>query len=247
MDKIVDFFRDRRVELAFSFLTPIYAVLTGALAWLTFGFYLRPGNAPCMFLLYLLLNILFCGAMIYSRRMLPTKFFAIFPYAAVLVMIVFAFGNWWLIVPAGVTSAVAFFAAKNAEGIKIILGTFYLIFTVVAVVGTMALNLLSINFIQADEHPVILSNRVTNYAYDSKGRYRIVRYFDGSSREYTDTSYFLEDGSKDVKVPFGTFERWGGCRWLKSVKNQVGKDVVYWETKSKLMVDGEELPQSKWK
>jgi hypothetical protein len=234
-----NFFKSNKTKLAFSIFTPLYAVGIGYLAWLSFACYLHPVNAPLMFLCYVILNILFGVAMIYTRKTLVTCVFSLFPYLFVLFMTVFAFGNWYMILPAAVTSAAAFLAAKNPEGLKMVTATFYIILTVVTIVGTMALQMLSVNLINIDDHPIIYQNRNLNYQYSPNKHYRLVEYIDNSVPEYTDTTYYVENAKKDVHLPFGTFERVEGAKWIKSIKyTGAPPDVVHWNSDNTLTVDG---------
>ena len=85
------------------------------------------------------------------------------------------------------------------------------------------------------------SRRVmSNYeVLSADGQYRIVRYVDKPTGERRTASYYVEDISKDKKIPFGSAKRVLGSGWVVTAKYTSKSDSpVSWVTKT---VDGKKV------
>lgn len=87
---------------------------------------------------------------------------------------------------------------------------------------------------------VDLDLRDRNYeVLSADGQYRIVRYVDKPTGERRTASYYVEDISKDKKIPFGSAKRVLGSGWVVTAKYTSKSDSpVSWVTKT---VDGKKV------
>ncbi|MCL2694046.1 MAG: hypothetical protein FWE60_02940, partial [Oscillospiraceae bacterium] len=207
MSHVISFFKNKWTKLGFSAVSLGYGFFMVWLAWLSFSFYLVPTNAVSLFAFYLLINVLFGTVMIYTRKEIATQITACLLHPCILVMLVFAFGNWFLLVPVFVVSTIVFFAAGSAESLKTVLGTIYLILFVLTVLGYLTLQIFSIN-----PFPVNLDLRDPDYLYSKDGTYRLVRYIDRENVENRTVSYYVEFTGDDIKLPFLDGERYFNSR-----------------------------------
>lgn len=232
MDIIIKFFRSKKTEFGFSFAAPLYFGLLCYVAWLTFAFFLSPNNGASLFFFYVCVNVLFCAANIYARKQIILRFFSVIMPLPVLVMLVYSFENRYLFVPPLVVCAVTFFAARTGEGLKMGLGTLYIVLFVLATVGYLILSMLTIPI-----RDVNFRERQSDYIYSPGGKWRVVKYVEEKSGEYNTVRYFIEDADADVKLPFLNCMRVYGSEILFTTKD-VSAQPIKWDSEDTLYVDG---------
>ncbi|MCL2076790.1 MAG: hypothetical protein FWH08_00075 [Oscillospiraceae bacterium] len=235
MDHVIAFFKNKWTRLGFSALSLGYGFFMIWLAWLSFSFFLVPTNPVSLFSLYLLINVLFGIVMIYTRKEIATQITACLLHPCILVMLVFAFGNWFLLVPVFVVSTVVFFAAGSPESLKTVLGTIYLILFVIVTLGYLTMQIFSIGI------PTLVDLDLRcpqeDYLYSTEGTYRLVMYIDRENKENRTVSYFVEFTADDIKLPFLEGERHSNSRRILQQRLS-NKTEVEWLSDSQLLIDG---------
>lgn len=232
MDKVLSFFGSKWTKLGFSFLSFGYGAFLVFIAWLTFSHYLVPTNPASLFSLYLFINVIFGILMIYTRRQVVTQIVACLLHPCILVMLIFAFGNWFLLVPPFVIATVVFFAAGSGEVLKTVLGTIYLILFVLGVLGYMTLKTFTIKISDVD-----LNLRSPDYLYSPDKAYRVVKYVDEENKENRMVSYYVEPANEDMHLMFLDCERFYGAVKVHAARYQ-NQPQVKWLNETKLLIDG---------
>ena len=202
-------------------------------AWLNFGFFFVFENPTPLFVLYLFVNIAALGLMILTRKQMFTKINAYILPPIVFAIVIFGFGNWYMIAPPLVVMLVLFFVNNSNETLKTVLGTMYLLMYVIGVVGYIGIRMFmgDITFTGVD-----LTRRDPDYEKLSEsGEYRIVRYINDTNERKTMT-YYVEYTGDDVEIPLGLCKKVFGCRHIHTATYQnKSEDLVSWSTQK---VDG---------
>ncbi|MDR2532201.1 MAG: hypothetical protein LBC82_05090 [Oscillospiraceae bacterium] len=215
LDTIVWFFRNKWTKIGFSALSLGYGFFMLWLAWLTFSFYLVPTNPVSLFALYLLINVLFGAVMIYTRKEIATQITACLLHPCILIMLVFAFGEWFLLMPVFVTATVVFFVAGTPESLKTVLGTIYLILFVLTTLGYLTLQTFAIT---SYIFPVNLELRSDIYIYSTDNSYRLVLYIDKEKKEHRTIAYHAEFTGDDMSLPFLNCERYNNSTEIQRIR-----------------------------
>lgn len=238
MNKILDILRNKWVKFGVSVLSLGLPLFIAYIDWLAFAYYLEPVNEVPLFLLYILVNFVFAGIMFYTRHQIITKIAACITPLIAFVLLIIAFGQWYLIAPPVVICAFTFLAADSNETFKTILGTIYLLMFVVGTLVYLTMlhfNLTVQTFLQITECDI--KNRSEEYSYSPDNSYRLVMYVDDAGNERSLTTYYIEKTADDIKLPYLN------CyKHLYSQKVLVTMDqshVVYkWLTNDDLYIDG---------
>ena len=203
MDKILDVIRNRWVKFGFSFLSlgmPAFLLLVD---WLAFAYYMRPTNAVPLFLLYVLVNVVFAGIMFYTRKQIITRLVVCITPLIALVLLIIAFGQWYLIIPPVAVCLFAFLASGMNETVKTILGTVYLLLFVVGTLVYLTMlhfNLTVQTLLSLTECDV--SKRVNNDYTSPHEKYRLVQYVDYAGNERNLATYYVEKTEDDIELPY---------------------------------------------
>ncbi|MDR1755282.1 MAG: hypothetical protein LBR74_10390 [Eubacterium sp.] len=232
MDEILKFLQSKKAKITLSFVSVGYALFLVWLAWLTYSHYLRPTNGPALFFFFVLINLLFGAIMLYTRRRLVTKISSCFFHPIILVILFLGFGNWYLAVPPFLVATVIFFASRTGESLKTVLGTIYLIFYVIGVIGYLTLQEFSIKLFDVD-----LSLRDENYDYSSYKTYRVVRYIDPPSKENRIIKFYVEKANEDIHLPFLNCEKFYDAEIILTARYSKMPDIR-WMDDNTLIVDG---------
>jgi len=241
LSKIFMFFSNKWTKLGFSLLSVGYGAFLGLVAWLTFAYYFDYENPVALFLMYVFINLLFAIVMIYTRKQLLTQIVALFMHPCILVMLVFGFGNWYLIIPPFVAATVIFFASGANETLKVILGTVYMIIFVLAVIGYMTIQKLTIqipgkmNF-SARQYPEVQVDYKKKKGETAK--YRLVMYVDPECKQNRVATYYVEQAELDKKYWFVKCERVFGCSKAASIRIDVNP-VIKWKEENVLLINGD--------
>jgi uncharacterized membrane protein YciS (DUF1049 family) len=238
MDKVLDILRNKWVKLGVSVLSLGLPIFIAYIDWLAFAYYLEPVNDVPLFLLYILVNFVFAGIMFYTRHQIITRISACITPIIAFVLLIIAFGQWYLIAPPVVICAFTFLAADSNETLKTILGTIYLLMFVVGTLVYLTMlhfNLTVQTFLQITECDI--NNRSLEYSYSPDNSYRLVMYVDDAGNERSLTTYYIEKTEDDIKLPYLN------CyKHLYSQKVLVTMDqshVVYkWLNNDELYIDG---------
>lgn len=238
MDKILEILKNKWVKFGVSFLSLAFPVFILFVDWLSFAYYLEPINGVPLFLLYVLCNVIFGGIMFYTRKQIVTKIVVcITPLLAFLLLII-AFGQWYLIVPPVVICLLTFLACNTNETFKTILGTVYLL---MFVVGTLVyLTMLHFNLTVQSLLEITecdLSKRYGEYDYSTDGSYRLVRYIDNDNEERQSASFYVERTEEDIELPYlKCYKHLGSQKVLVSMYQD---EVTYeWISDTELLIDG---------
>lgn len=209
MDKVVAFLKNAWFRRGVALLCWGYTAMLVWVAWLNFGFYFEYENPTSLFVLYVFVNIAALGLMIYTRKQVITMINCMLLPPIVFVIVIFGFGNWYLIIPPLVVVMAMFFINTANETLKTVLGTMYLLMYVIGVVAYIAFNLFMGKITATG---VDLSLRDTEYEVLSKsGEYRVVRYVDKPGERRT-AAYYVEETDGDIEIPFGVAKKVFGCK-----------------------------------
>lgn len=236
MDKLVEFFKNVWFRRAVALLCWGYTFLMIWIAWLSFGYCFEFENATALFVLYLFVNIVALGLMILTRKQVITMVNCMLLPPIIFAIVIFGFGNWYMILPPLAVVVAMFFINAANETLKTVLGTMYLLMYVIGVVAYIAINLFmgDLTFLGVD-----LNQRDAGYEKLSpSGEYRIVRYVDEPSERRT-AAYYIEATADDVEIPFGVCKKVFGSKHIHTAAYQnKNDDPVSWKT---LKVDGESV------
>ncbi len=234
MDKLVAFFKNVWFRRAVALLCWGYTALMLWVAWLCFGFFFEFENPTPLFVLYLFVNISALGLIILTRKQMITKINSYILPPIVFLIVIFGFGNWYMIAPPLVVMIVMFFVNNSNETLKTVLGTMYLLMYVIGVVGYIGIKMFmgDISFTGVD-----LTRRDPDYEKLSEsGDYRIVRYINDTNERKT-MSYYVEYTGDDTEIPLGICKKVFGCKHVHTATYQSkSEDLVEWSTQR---VDGE--------
>jgi hypothetical protein len=236
MERVLSFFKSRWTKLGFSLLSPLYGGFCIWLAWLTFTHFLVPTNPVSLFSLYLFINVVFGGLMIYTRRQILTRIVACVLHPCVMVMLVFAFGNWYLLIPPFVVATIVFFASGSGETLKIVLGTLYLLAIVVEILAYLVMQSLTIE-LPIDMMELDMNLRQPDYAYSPDGRYRLVKYIDDPDKDKRKVKYYVEPAYEDIELPFLECEMFAGCEKILTSPLDANAQVR-WVDNTRIYCDG---------
>lgn len=221
MDILASIFKNVWLKRGVAVLCWGYTGLLIWLAWLNFAYFLEYDNPTSLFVLYVFVNVAALALMIYTRNQVITQINALILPPILLVSFILAFGNWYMLLPPLCVLVAMFFISRANETLKTVLGTMYLLMFVIGAAAYITMTLLMGRLSLTG---VDLTLRDTNYEVISEdGNYRIVRYVDKPNGERRTASYYVEDVSKDVEIPFGSGKRVLGCGWVLTTK-YTGKD-----------------------
>jgi hypothetical protein len=267
------FFENKWTKIGFSAVSLGYGFFMLWLAWLTFSFYLVPTNRVSLAAFYLLINVLFGAVMVYTRKEIATQITSCLLHPCIIVMLIFAFGEWFLIIPVFIVATVVFFVASTPEALKTVLGTIYLILFVLTVLGYMTLQIFAIT--DSIFH-VNLDLRSDVHIYSRDNSYRLVLYIDKENKENRTVTYHAEFTADDMKLPFLYCERYSSSirvlqqrlprdfeivqsnenkliirafetDQLSGIRRIAGENVVEWLTNSKILIDDTVLDAPEFK
>lgn len=234
MEKVISFLTNKWFKFGVSFLSIAYPVFLGFVAWLFMGYYLEPTHQGALVTLYIFINIIFFGIMLFTRKQIVTRIVAIISPFLAFAILLFGFGNWFAAVPPIVVSVLIFLLSGTGETTKIVIGTIYLLMYVVGVLVYLTFKMLFGNITLMD---VDLSARSTSYRYSPDKQYRIVLYVDPEGDASRSVSFYLEETDGDISLPFLECRNaLGGIHIITSDYNKPAD--VKWKDKHTLYVDG---------
>lgn len=235
MDKLMAFFKNIWFKRGVALLGWGYTFLMVWIAYLSFGYYFEIDNPTPLFVLYLFVNLCAAAVFIFSRKQVFTQVNSYIIPPIIFVILICAFGNWYIIVPPAVVMLLLFFANGSNETLKTVLGTMYLLMFVIGVVGYIGIQIFmgSLTLTGVD-----LSKRDKTYEKVSdSGDYRIVRYFDTNGL-HNIQNYYIEETKDDINIPLGRCKKVFGCKSIYTAAYVgVPKDAVSW---CKVFMDGVE-------
>lgn len=238
MDTLASIFGNVWLKRGMAVLCWGYTGLLVWLAWLNFAYFLEYDNPTSLFVIYVFINVAALGLMIYTRHQVITQINVMIMPLILLVSFILAFGSWYMLLPPICVIVAMFFICRANETLKTVLGTMYLLMFVVGGAAYVAITLLMGRltiFTGVD-----LTLRDANYEkLSSDEAYRIVRYVDKPNGERRTASYYVEDVSGDVDIPFGKAKKVLGCGWVLTTKYSGREDdPVSWV---KTTIDGERV------
>lgn len=227
MDKLIAFFKNIWFKRGVAVLGLGYTFFMIWLAKVSFGYYFDLENPVPLFVLYLFVNICAATVLVFSRKQIITQVNSYILPPIIFVIMLCAFGNWYLIVPPMAVMVVLFFANSSNETLKTVLGTMYLLMFVIGIVGYIGIQIF-IGTITVTTG-VDLSKRDKNYEnLSSKGEYRIVRYYDTNGLNNV-FKYYVEETKDDIKIPLGMCKKVAGCEFIHTSSNTTSaNNLVDW-------------------
>ena len=235
MDKVVAFFKNVWFKRAVALLCWSYTAVMTWVAWLNFAFFFEYENPTSLFVLYLFINVAALGLMFYTRKQAITKLNCMILPLIVFLIVIFGYGNWYMIAPPLAVVVIMFFANNANETLKTVIGTMYLLMYVIGVAAYMAITMLMgpITFTGVE-----LPLRDPDYEVLSpSGEYSIVRYVDEPSGDRRIAMYYIEYTLEDEEIPFGFCKKVFGCEHsLSSQYTGKSDDPIKW-----VEIDGEEM------
>ena len=143
MEKVINFLTNRWFKLGVSVLSLGYPVFLGFVAWLMMCYYLEPTHQGALVTLYIFINLIFFGIMLFTRKQIITRIVAIISPFIAFAILLFGFGNWFAAVPPIVVSVLIFFLfGEWAKPQRSVLGTIYLIMYVVGILVYLTFKML---------------------------------------------------------------------------------------------------------
>lgn len=237
MDSLVALFKNVWLKRGVALLCWGYTGFLVWVAWLNFAYYLEFENSTPLFVLYVFVNIAALGLLIYTRRQVITHINVLVLPPIVFATFLLAFGNWYMILPPFCVLVAMFFICTANETLKTVLGTMYLLMYVVGGAAYITITLLMGRMTPAG---VDLTLRDSSYEImSSDENYRIVRYVDKPTGERRTASYYVEDVTEDIDIPFGIAKKVLGSGWVVTTKYTSRTDSpVSWVVRT---VDGEKV------
>ncbi len=238
MDTLASIFGNVWLKRGVAVLCWGYTGLLVWLAWLNFAYFLEYENPTSLFVIYVFINVAALGLMIYTRHQVITQINVMIMPPILLVSFILAFGSWYMLLPPICVIVAMFFICRANETLKTVLGTMYLLMFVVGGAAYVAMTLLMGRLTVFTG--VDLTLRDANYEkLSSDEAYRIVRYVDKPNGERRTASYYVEDVSGDIDIPFGKAKKVLGCGWVLTTKYSGREDdPVSWV---KTTLDGERV------
>ena len=238
MDTLASIFGNVWLKRGMAVLCWGYTGLLVWLAWLNFAYFLEYENPTSLFVIYVFINVAALGLMIYTRHQVITQINVMIMPPILLVSFILAFGSWYMLLPPICVIVAMFFICRANETLKTVLGTMYLLMFVVGGAAYVAMTLLMGRLTVFTG--VDLTLRDANYEkLSSDEAYRIVRYVDKPNGERRTASYYVEDVSGDIDIPFGKAKKVLGCGWVLTTKYSGREDdPVSWV---KTTIDGERV------
>lgn len=238
MDTLASIFGNVWLKRGMAVLCWGYTGLLVWLAWLNFAYFLEYDNPTSLFVIYVFINVAALGLMIYTRHQVITQINVMIMPLILLVSFILAFGSWYMLLPPICVIVAMFFICRANETLKTVLGTMYLLMFVVGGAAYVAITLLMGRLTMFTG--VDLTLRDANYEkLSSDEAYRIVRYVDKPNGERRTASYYVEDVSGDIDIPFGKAKKVLGCGWVLTTKYSGREDdPVSWV---KTTIDGERV------
>ena len=244
MDKLLKFLKIKWFLLGISFLSFLYVFFLGKIAQLIFTCYLETENMATLTIMYVFINFLFAVLMFFTRKQIPTIITAVLiPIEAFVIMIV-GFGEWNIIIPPIVVSAVIFLSCGIGESFKTVMGTIFLMmFVVGGLIYSVFLNFgISLRYVMVDQlygedQELDYSLRNPDYLTTSDGRYRLVTY-SKERNNLTVTEYYVEEAYRDEEYPFALFRRTFGSRKVLATAYENASPNPHWVSDTLLYIDG---------
>jgi hypothetical protein len=168
-------------------------------------------NAVATFFLFCFVNVMFATVMIYTRKNILTKFVVLLMHPIIIFMLIYGFGDWYLIVPPLITATVIFFVSGVSESLKVILGTIYMILMVLAVLAYITLGWLTIPIpgkmdLHIRETPEIALHEDYRRGSHDEPPFRLVAYVD-TERQNPTVTFYIERTDLDRPLWNFTAER----------------------------------------
>lgn len=176
--------------------------------------------------------------MFYTRKQIVTRVCLCISPLIIFLMMIVAFGNWYMIIPPLAITAVVFLASGAGETLKTILGTIYLMMFVVG--ALVYLTLLHFNLTPQTlllKNYCDLADRSFTYEYSPEGTYRLVTYVNDDNPERISATYYIEETENDVQIWYlNAYRHFDSLKVLVTVHQDTLE--YHWESDSELYIDG---------
>jgi hypothetical protein len=250
-NKLYTFFSHKGTRWGFSALSIGYLVFLIWISWLTFAYSFAYDNAVALFLVFAFVNVMFATSMIYTRKNIVTKIAVLLMHPILIFMLIYGFGNWYLLVPPFIAATVVFFAAATNESLKVILGTTYMILTVLAILVYVVLGWLGMigdvfgkMNLEIREIPDI---HVAHNQGTEESPFRLVAYVD-TERQNATATFFIERTDLDRQLWNLSAQRVRGSVSVGTtsyMRDRGGTPTIIWETARPRLIEWRE-PNALW-
>ena len=209
-----DFLSNVWVKRAVSVFNVAYFAVITLLTYATFLYDLEfaAGREKSFFTVYVVLNVVFMGLMLFSRRELVTEILSILMLPVVFCMILFNMGDWILIVPPFIVAIIMFFAAGTNETVKVIMGTIYLLMYVLGIVAYFVLNILfggtCVYALYRDNFKKLTEVTSESNTISPDGQYQIILY-DVKDSDKGAVKICVVPYNQDIELKFFTLKQKG--------------------------------------
>ncbi len=234
MEKLVNILTNKWLNIGVSVLSVFYPIMIIFVSWIYTAYYIEPSNEAALYVLYIFINVIFAGIMLFTRKRTVTIICAMITPIFSFFLLILTFGNWIIIIPPIAVCVFIFFMCGAGETAKMIIGTLYLI---LFVVGTLVYLTLSQLIGEFSLTSVDLSLRSTTYQYSPDKQYRIVTYAQHNDSDRSTVTFYLERASEDISIPFADCRRvLGSIRLITSAYNKPAE--LEWKGQHTLLIDG---------
>ncbi|MCL1881416.1 MAG: hypothetical protein FWF76_04490 [Oscillospiraceae bacterium] len=251
-EKLYAFFNNKWTKLGFSFISLGYLSFLLWITWLTFAYNFVYDNAVALFFVYSFINAMFAVAMIYTRRCILTRLSVLVMHPILIIMLIYGFGNWYLILPPLIAATLVFLISGVNESLKIILGTIYMILFVLAILAYITLARLHMTgdvLGKLDLNLRVVPEISMTYEPDSndyKQPFRLVAYVD-TRRQNPTVNFFVEQTTLNRELWNFTAQRVHGSVRIGATGYRRGEneDIIWeiigaieWRSSNELWFDG---------
>lgn len=137
MNKILE---KKWVKTILPFSSVLYILFLISLAYNTFMYELVIKNKIIFGILYVIFNGIMFSLMYLARKNKMSSIISLFYLLVTFLIVLFAFGNYLLIIPIFLVSAATFFLSRGSETKKTVIGTAYLLLYVLGIVVFILIN-----------------------------------------------------------------------------------------------------------
>jgi hypothetical protein len=190
------FFSNIWTKRAASLLSGFYCFAVCFLCYCSLYYSIEIGSNITICLLATGISLLFLIAMIYSRKQIITRIVSVVLLPAMLPVVLFYFGQWYLIIPIVATSLVIFLLSGLGEGAKTAFGTAFLL---IYIFGSLGYFLVTSLFMPSTNKKEVALSVSPSKLY----RCSVVNVNDSSKGS---TSVYVEPNDKDYDFKFVKFK-----------------------------------------
>ena len=228
-----NFFSNIWTKRVVSVVSAFYAYLICYLCYCSFFYTIDIKSNIGICLLGSGISLLALVAMLYTRKQIITRVVSMILVPALLPVILFYFGEWYMIIPLAVTAIAIFLLSGAGEGMKTAFGT---IFLLLYIFGSLGYFLATSLFASASQSQQILSGASKTGMY----RYYVINTKDSSNGS---TAIYIEPNNADKSYKYVDFHIKNMTRRVKLERPVVDPAktpiTLDWQIKTRQEITGE--------